>query len=265
MAYTQLEYFLRGSPPNIYFTYSYELARSGANVLIRFKTDVSAVTGASYFSGYLNQTIVVDGVAYESNATVKAQGVDKWSAFSHITDQFTIPNKTTGNLAIVITSTTNDVDFTSPLAKNYSVAVPAAASVIGTVDDFNFEDSFTVPVTKYDASFTDTLTIKIGDTLIKTVADHDTDTAVTLTDAEILAAYNALEASTATVTFTTTTKNGETTIGTSTKTATGTAAGTVRLNVGGTWKRCVVWVNVSGAWKRAVMHINVAGTWKRGV
>ncbi len=90
-----------------------------------------------------------------------------------------------------------------------------------------------MPVTKYAPSYTDTLTISIGGTLIKTIPNYTSGALITLTDSELLEAYNALTENSATVTFTTTTKSGETTIGTSTKTATGTAAGTVRLNVGG--------------------------------
>lgn len=266
MAYTQLEYFLRGTPPNIYFTYSCDISRSGADVKIVFKTDVSAVTGGSWFAGSLSQTITADGVAVDTR-TIKAQGIEQWNAFSVQTDEITLHNKTSGSLSVVITSVTNDTDFASPHTKQYSVAVPPAASVIGSIADFNFEDAFSVPVTKYAPSFTDTLKIYIGAACIKTVDNYCGNETIALTDAELLSAYGATAygQSTASVTFATATKSAEETIGMSAGAAVGTAAGTARINDGGTWKRGVVWINADGAWKRAIANVNGAGVWKRGV
>jgi hypothetical protein len=265
MAYTQLEYFLRGTPPNIYFTYHYEITRSGADVKLRFKTAISAVTGESWFAGYLSQAVSIDGTAADSRV-IKAQGIDQWSAFSAETPELTVQNKTSGSLSVSIASTTNDIDFTSPLTKTYSIAVPPAASVITQSSDFNFEDAFSVAVTKYDASFADTLKVYVGGLLVKTVEDYASGSPVTLSDAELLAAYGATAAGqrTADVAFTTTTMSGETLVGVSAGAAVGTAAGTARINVSGTWKRGVAWLNSGGTWTRALMHINDSGTWKRG-
>ncbi len=265
MAYTQLEQFLRGTPPNIYLTYSYEISRSGADVKIKIKTDVSAVTGISWFAGYLSQTVVIDGVQVDARV-VKAQGIEQWEAFSVETPEMTIANKPVGSLSVSIISTTNDADFASPFTKTYSVAVPPAASVITQADDFNFEDAFSVAVTKYVPSFTDTLNVYVGGAPVKTVENYTSHTPVTLNGDELLAAYAATAAGQriASVTFTTTTKSGETVIGMSAGAAVGTAAGTARINVSGAWKRGVAWLNAGGVWKRAVLHINDAGAWKRG-
>ena len=137
-------------------------------------------------------------------------------------------------------------------------------SVINSVSNFNLEDTFSVSVTKYSSSFTDTLAIKYGGTTIKTITGYTSGASINLSDTEILTAYNALGSNmSGTFTFNLTTKSGSTTIGTDSDTATGTAKGTMYINSGGTWKRTVPHRNVSGAWKKCIAYINSGGTWKR--
>ena len=139
-------------------------------------------------------------------------------------------------------------------------------SVINSVSNFNLEDSFSVSVTKYSSSFTDTLAIKYGGTTIKTITGYTSGASINLSDTEILTAYNALGTNTSgTFTFNLTTKSGSTTIGTDSDTATGTARGTMQINVNGVWKRAVPHINVGGTWKRCVVYFNDNGNWERGI
>ena len=40
--------------------------------------------------------------------------------------------------------------------------------------------------------------------------------------------------------------------------------GSVRVNIGGTWKQGIPYVNVGGSWKKGVAYVNVGGSWKIG-
>lgn len=138
------------------------------------------------------------------------------------------------------------------------------ASEIGTISNFNLEDTFSVPVDKKSVSFTDDLVIKQGDTAIKTITDYTNGASINLTDSELLAAYNAIDKS-ASFTFQTTTKSGSATIGTDSAEATGTAAGTAYIRTGEMWKRALPYIKVNGVWKKSIANIKSGGSWKRGI
>lgn len=107
-------------------------------------------------------------------------------------------------------------------------------SKLGAVPNFTTGSSVTIPITKYSSSFTDNLTIKIGSTTIKTINDISNGDSVSFTSAELTKIYNALPSSTkGTVTWQLTTKNGSTTVGTSTKTSTVTINSNIKPNITG--------------------------------
>lgn len=95
-------------------------------------------------------------------------------------------------------------------------------SVLGTISNFTIGNAINIPITKYYSGFTDTLTIKLGSTTIKTISSVTNGYDVSFTTAELNNIYSLLPSATkGTFTFTLTTKSGDTTIGTSSKTATG--------------------------------------------
>lgn len=186
------------------------------------------------------------------------------------TRSFTINHNSDGTKTFTISASLSCLGAGGLTGTNY-ISMSATldtiprGSVIGTISAFNVEDSFSVPVTKYSDSFTDTLEIKLGTTVIKTITPYTNNAAITLTDAEILAAYNAQGANlTSSFTFKTSTYSGATLIGTDEKTANGTDAGTGHIKVSGTWKRALPYIKVSGAWKKAIALIKVNTEWKRG-
>lgn len=107
-------------------------------------------------------------------------------------------------------------------------------SILGSISSFTFGNAINIPITKYSSSFTDTLTISVGGTTIKTISDIDNGYDVSFTSAELNNIYAKLPSATkGTVTFKLTTKSGSTTIGTSTKTATGTIPSSVKPTISG--------------------------------
>lgn len=146
-----------------------------------------------------------------------------------------------------------------------SLTSEALQSVINTVNGFVLEDSFSVETTKHDSTFTDRLDIKINNEVIKSISDYTSGSAVQLTDSELLNAYAELNGDNkASVTFTLTTMNGSTEVGSDGKTSEGTAKGTARIKTANGWKRGIVWIKTSNNWKRAIIKVN-SGGWKRGI
>lgn len=102
-------------------------------------------------------------------------------------------------------------------------------SVLGSISAFTIGNAINIPITKYSTSFTDTLTISVGGTTIKTISDIDNGYDVSFTSTELTNIYKKLPSATSgTFTFKLTTKSGSTTIGTSTKTAKGTISSTIK-------------------------------------
>ena len=105
-------------------------------------------------------------------------------------------------------------------------------SVLGAISDFTLGNAIDIPITKYSSSFTDTLTISLNGTTIKTVSGITNGYDVSFTTSELTTIYSKLpSATTGSFTFKLTTKSGSTQIGTSSKTATGTIPSSVEPSI----------------------------------
>lgn len=105
-------------------------------------------------------------------------------------------------------------------------------SVLGSISAFTIGNAINIPITKYSSSFTDTLTISVGGTTIKTVNDITNGYDVSFSTTELNNIYAKLPSATSgTFTFKLTTKSGSTTVGTSTKTVKGTIPTTVKPSI----------------------------------
>ena len=105
-------------------------------------------------------------------------------------------------------------------------------SVLGSISEFTIGNAINIPITKYSSAFTDTLTISVGGTTIKTISDIANGYDVSFTTTELNNIYAKLPSATSgTFTFKLTTKSGSTTIGTSTKTVKGTISSTVKPSI----------------------------------
>lgn len=105
-------------------------------------------------------------------------------------------------------------------------------SVLGTISNFTIGNAITIPITKYNSSFSDTLNIYVGDTWIKRVEGLTNNQSVSFTTAELNKIYSALSNVTSgTFRFVNSTYNGPDVIGTSTKTATGTINANIKPSI----------------------------------
>lgn len=141
----------------------------------------------------------------------------------------TIPHNADGTpLTVILGSYFNadnsSVSFTnlSCLNKNITSSLPTLerASKLGSIADFSLDDTITIPITKYVSTYTDDLTIKVGDTIIRTEENISDGATITFTTTEKNAIQSLMSTPQITITFELTTLSDSTVIGTSTTTAT---------------------------------------------
>lgn len=105
-------------------------------------------------------------------------------------------------------------------------------SVLGNIADFTIGDSITIPITKYNSSYSDTLNIYVGSTWIKRVQGLTNNQKISFTDAEKTSCYNAMPYVTAaSFRFVNTTYNGANVVGTSEKVVKGSIPASVKPTI----------------------------------
>lgn len=209
------------SNPQMKWTIQYEHRRSGADMQYRFYWKVWLVYSYSWYEYGLNLQLFIDGV--QNNITVKNAVVGE-KGWSHegTTGWYTVKNKTTGSTSFYARLYNVDTKAIVTTSSTYNLTVSGAASVLGSIANFTIGNNITIPITKYDSTFADTLVISYGSTTIKTVANIANGAKVSFTSAELTTIYGLMKTvNSGTFTFVLTTKSGSTTLGSSTKTATG--------------------------------------------
>lgn len=233
MAFVNLTKKYWGSSPDIGIQPAYEMQRSGANMQYRIKITVDSVTGDSYF-GYPIYAKVYLQNSLKVTRTLKSASPSQWSsAITYTTGWFTISNKTSGTTALSL-----NIYSGSGSSRNttysYSLPIEPAGSKLGTISNFTLGNAITIPITKYNSSFYDVLTISIGGTTVKTINNIENGDSVSFTTAELNTIYGKLPSATkGTFTFKLTTKTSSSgsSVGTSSKTATGTIPSSVKPTI----------------------------------
>ena len=145
--------------------------------------------------------------------------------------------------------------------------IPRASDSL-SVDINNIEDGFTGVIDKKSDTFTDVLRIYHGDTLIGEIANFDANTLYSFSNDELLKMYNLFDDNgTGNLTFTTSTYNGNSYIGSCTYSCTAMIGGTSYVKTNGSFEKAVPWVRCSdGVWRRTLSWVNIdSNIWKRGV
>lgn len=207
--------------PTAYWTIKYEYKREGADMYYRFNWTVWLAYSTSYYDYAMSLIFYLDGVA--DWVTVKGVSYNEYQwTKSGTSDWIKVSGKTTGTTSFYVQLYDSTRYFVMSTSGTYNLAVSAAASALGTVANFNVGDSITIPITKYDSTFTDTLVISYGSTTLKTVSGITNNAKVSFTSAELTTIYGLMSTvKSGTFTFTLTTKTGSSTLGSSTKSATG--------------------------------------------
>ena len=207
--------------PDAYWTIQYEYRRNGADMQYRFYWKAWVRWSTSWYDYGLQLRLFLDGVQH--NVTVKQETTNNpgWS-YEGTTEWYTVANKTSGTTQFYASMFDTSRGQTKSTSSSYNLVVSGATSALGSISAFDVDVGVIIPITKYDASFVDTLLIAYGSTSIKTVSGITNGAKVTFTDAEKSVIYEKMSAVVSgTFTFTLTTKGGSTTIGTSSTTASG--------------------------------------------
>lgn len=207
--------FSWGTGPKIPVTLAYEHQRSGADMQYRVQVTIGTLTtDTSYFGYPIYLKLTINGALRETT-TLKVASPSQWSsAITYTSPWYTVANKTTGTTAVSFNlysgsgSTRNDTF-------NYSMAVDAAASLL-TAPNGTLGTALALTVTKYDSSFTHTISYVCG-TAKGTVCTKSSATTVswdtTLGNTLALASQNTSGESVSVV-FTMVTYSGSTEVGT---------------------------------------------------
>lgn len=231
MAFISLGSKSFGSSPTITAKFSYEKRRDGADMEYRVKIILSPLTGAHYYGYPISAKVSLAG-SLKVTKQLKAASPSQWSSdIEYTTSWYTISKKTTGttSLSVRLYATSGGTRDTT---YNFSLAIDPAASVLGSISNFTIGNAINIPITKYSSGFTDSLTISVAGTTIKTINNITNGYDVSFSSTELTNIYKKIPSSTtATFTFKLTTKSGSTTVGTSTKTATGTIPSSVKPSI----------------------------------
>lgn len=203
-----------GNGPKIYMAFAYEKRRSGADMQYRVNVSISPLTGTHYFGYPIYLGLTIGGASVGATA-LKASSPSQWSsAISYTSDWYTVKNKTSGTTAVVFNvysgygSSRNE---TYPYTMDVDPAFSKISASNGTLST-----TLNLTVTRYNTGFTHTITYKCG-TVTGTVVDKSTAGTVawdnTNGNVSALARQNT-EGSSVKVTFTITTYDGTTPIGT---------------------------------------------------
>lgn len=131
--------------------------------------------------------------------------------------------------------------------------IPRASEIV-SIGTFNIEESFALEIDKKAESFTDKLTIKLGDEVIKVINDYESEVNIEFTDDEQLTLYNLIDDWSDTLTFLLQTYNGGTLIGSDTATETVTIKGDVTYHTGGADKGATFYVGTANGVRRCITY-----------
>ena len=216
-----------GTGPKIYVSFDYEYSRDASAMKYRFKITVKALptSGSGYFGYPIYSTITLNNSDVESGHQLKASTPNQWnSAITYTTGWFTVNNKTSGTTPVSFkiysgNGSTRSATYTYNLYVSPAVStVSASTGTLGTAQ--------TLSVTRYSTSYTHTITYTCG-SASGTICTKSSSTSVSFTPPLSLASQNT-SGTTVSITLTITTYNGNTVVGSSTKTYTANIPSSVK-------------------------------------
>lgn len=250
-----------GSGPRIPITFEYEKQRSGADMQYRVKITVGSIPSSTGYFGYpIYWSWTIDGTLVGSY-TLKAASPKTWtSSITYTTAWHTVKNKTTGTTSLkarVYSGSGSSRDATY----SYSMGVDPAASNIAASNG-TLGTSLALTLTRYNSAFTDTITYSCG-TATGTVVSGSTASSVNWTTSNGNTAALAAQNTSGTwvnVTFTVTTYNGSTVVGTNSVTITMGFPAIVKPSVSLSVTDSAGYLTVYGAYIQGYSKLRIVAT-----
>ena len=248
------------SNPNIPLSFAYEKRRSGADMQYRAQITISAITGSAYFGYPIYLKLTIGGTLRETK-TLKEVNPSQWSsAITYTSPWYTVSNKTTGTTPISF-NVYSGLGSSRTATYSYNMGVDPAASAI-SASSGTLGTKLTLTLTRYNSSFTDTITYKCG-TATGTVKSGSTAASVdwdtTNGNTVALAAQNTVGQS-VTVTFTVTTYSGSTRVGTNTATVIMAIPASVKPSVSLSVTDAAGYLSTYGAYVQGYSKLKITAT-----
>lgn len=213
-----------GSPKG-YWTIEYEHQRSGSDMQYRFKYTVWINAGGWYYNA-IKMPLYLDGNNIDT-LQVKVYKEETGWTYSGTTGWYTVSNKTTGTTSFYAVLVDTGGYYQTgwsvvDTSATFGLAVDPAKSELGGISNFTIGNAIPISVTKYSSSFRDDMVIKYGNTTVKTISGVTNGSKISFTTAELNNIYSLMSTvNSGTFSFTITTYNGSTSVGTSSQSATG--------------------------------------------
>lgn len=246
--------------PNITLSFAYEKQRSGANMQYRAQITVATVSGSSYFGYPIYLNLSIGGTQRES-VTLKSAYPSQWTtAITYTSAWYTVANKTTGTTSVSF-NVYSGLGSSRTATFSYDMGVDPAASAISAPSG-TLGTALTLSLTRYNSSFTDTITYKCGNAS-GTVTSGSTAASVAWNTSNgntvALAAQNTSGPSVE-VTFTVTTYSGGTVVGTNSVKAIMSIPASVKPSVALSVTDAAGYMSTYGAYVQGFSKLKITAT-----
>ena len=104
----------------------------------------------------MNLQLFLSGTQYDVKIKDVVEYEYGWS-YEGTTGWYTVKNKTTGTTPFYARIYNVNTKVILTTSSTYNLAISGAASVLGTIANFDVGNSIKIPITKYDSAFADTL------------------------------------------------------------------------------------------------------------
>jgi len=218
------------SSPKGYWTIEYEHQRSGSDMQYRFKYTVW-ISSSGWFYNAMKMPLYLNGTNVATLQVKTYNSNEKGWTYSGTTGWYTVSNKTSGTTSfyaeLVDTGGYAQANWNKyDTSATFNLTVDPAKSVLGSISNFTIGNAIPISITKYSSSFRDDMVIKYGSTTVKTISGVTNGSSISFTSAELNTIYSLMSTvNSGTFSFTITTYNGSTSVGTSSQSATGSITG----------------------------------------
>lgn len=215
------------SSPKANWTIKYEHRRNGSNMEYRFYWNVWLASSGGWYYNAMKLPLYLNGVNVETIQVKTYNGSEKGWNKSGTTGWYTVSGKTTGTTPfyaqLVDTGGYAQANWNvQDTSATFNLSVDPAASVLGSISNFVIGNAISIPITKYSSSFVDNLVIKYGNTTVKSVSNVSNGSSISFTSSELNTIYSLMSTvNSGTFSFTITTYNGSSSVGTSSQSAIG--------------------------------------------
>lgn len=200
-----------GNSPDIYFQWKYRYQRSGADM--QYQIWCRAYKPSGYYGYNIYCTCKVNGSSAFSTY-LKNSSDTSWTYFpsesGYSSSTITVSNKTSGSTALAFNVYSPNAGTSRSTDYSQSMTVTAAGSDI-SASNGTLGSSQTISLTRYSTSFTDTVTYTCGSTSGTIGTVSGSTSSISWTPPLSLSSQNTSGTSVS-VTLTTTTKSGSTTV-----------------------------------------------------